>query len=186
MSKPTLSGASNKINKTTITQWSWAKTTVHICTELLPNLSESQPRYNQCAFNYASCIIDLMCHYLNGFLVPGHPASLWIPSDPTRKIPWSSVSLAGHHQNSNWKRETTFKPPVQNSHWSQMLAALCIQQQPLADSSQILYSNYQCVPAMLWKPSTLSWHRKQVRTSPKLGAYYFLTQQHITLLACGN
>lgn len=126
------------------------------------------------------------CHHMNDFPEPRHPASPWIPSDPTRTIPSSTVSLAGPHQISNWERETAFNPPVQNSHWSQMFARVHWQQQTSADIPLLLYSSCQSVPAVLWKPSSLSWQRNQRRTSPKLGDGSFLTQQHTSLLACGN
>lgn len=70
----------------------------------------------QYAFHSMVCLRDPICHDVNGFLELRQPASPWIPSDPTRKTPSSSVCLAGLHQNSNWERETAFNPPVWNSH----------------------------------------------------------------------
>lgn len=126
-----------------------------------------------------------LCDWLSGTMTSSVPVDSPHPS-PTIEIPSSAVFLAGHHQNSNWGREPAFNPPVRSSHGSQMLAMLYWQQQTLAESSQILYSSCQSVPAMLWNPSSLSWHRNQGEMSPRLGACSFLTRQQTSLLACGN
>ena len=88
--------------------------------------SKSQRIITQAQTVYISfcSLTDSVCHYGNGVLEPGHSTSPWIPSHSTQKNSSSSVSLAGLHQNSYWERGTAFNPPVQNSHWSQMLARL--------------------------------------------------------------
>lgn len=102
--------------------------------------------------------------------VPGHPASPWIPSNPTENIPSSSGPLAGHHPDSNWGKGNSFPSTCTSSHWSQMFAMLSCQQQPLADSPLIVCSSCQCA-SMPCKLPSLSWSRTQVRTSPKLGTW---------------
>lgn len=154
MSKPTMSGASKKRENTCC----WVRRDVH--------RTDGESKHIRApAFHSTACKPGSACHsIINDCPGPRYAASPWIPSDPTRKTPYSSVSLAGHHQNSDWERKTVFGPPVQCSNWSQMSAMLHWRQQTLAEIPQILYSRCPSVPALLWKPASLSWHRYRERT----------------------
>lgn len=127
MSKPTMSGRGEKKHGPGSRRY------IH---RLTVNLSISQPQALSTCIHYGACTTNPMCHCTTGCLGPRHPAFSGTPPEPTREIPPSSVSLAGHHQNSNWGREPAFNPPVQSSHGSQMLATLDRQQRTLAQSSE--------------------------------------------------
>ena len=133
-------------------------------------------------------LTDPVCHYGNGILEPGHSTSPspWIPSHPTQKI-LIIICLSGRTSSKFiLGKGNSFQPTCTELPLiTDVSKALTGNSRPwLIDPT--LCSSCQRVPAMLWKPPSLSWQRNQGRTSPKLGAGSFLTQQHTSLLACGN
>lgn len=154
-----------------------------MATELTVNLSPSQLRHNLCAFHYIACITDPVILW-RAFWNHDIQLPLALPPTPPEK---------SHNHLSLW--QDIIK--IQTGKGKQLSTHLCRaptdhrcyqsstgSSRPWLIAPHILFSSCQSVPAMLWKPSSLSWHRNQVRTSPKLGACSFLTQQHTSQSLC--
>lgn len=129
MNKPTMSGASKRREET----WSGSREYIHRANGKSQHITTQAP---STCIHYAACTTNPICHYMTAFRNHDTQLPYGLSLTPTREIPSSSVSLAGHHQNSNWGREPAFNPPVQSSHESQMLAMLDRQQQTSAQSSK--------------------------------------------------
>lgn len=177
MSKSTISGAS--MNK--------EQTPSSVQTVYLRTNSNSQRIITQAQTVYISFCSLSVCHYGNGVLEPGHSTSPRISSHPTQKN-LIVICLSGRTSSKFiLGKGNSFQPTCTELLLiTDVSKALTGNSRPWLIAPPVLCSSCQRVPAMLWKPPSLSWQRNQGKTSPRLGAGSFLTQQHTSLLACGN
>ena len=176
MSKSTISGAST--NK--------EQTPSSVQTVYLRTNSNSQHIITQAQTEYISfCSLSVtmgMEFWNQDIQLPP-----WIPSYPTQKN-LIVICLSGRTSSKFiLGKGNSFQPTCTELLLiTDVSKALTGNSRPWLIAPPVLCSSCQRVSAMLWKPPSLSWQRNQGRTSPKLGAGSFLTQQHTSLLACGN